>query len=115
MNKPVLRRDIQPITAIVKGRQMIAFHDPYRLTEHSIALDVNTLPILQLLDGRHDLRDIQTVLMKRQGGGIVYISEIESFIEMLDKACLLDSELYSDKMNRLRSEFTAQTKRFPVH
>jgi hypothetical protein len=115
MNKPVLRRDIQPITAIIKGRQMIAFHDPYRLTEHSIALDVNTLPILQLLDGRHDLRDIQTVLTKKQGGRIVYISEIESFIEMLDKACLLDSERYSDKMNRLRSEFTAQKKRLPVH
>jgi AmmeMemoRadiSam system protein B len=115
MDKPVLRRDIQPITAIIKGRQMIAFHDPYRLTEHSIALDVNTLPILQLLDGRHDLRDIQTVLTKKQGGRIVYISEIESFIEMLDKACLLDSERYSDKMNRLRSEFTAQKKRLPVH
>jgi hypothetical protein len=115
MNKPVLRRDIQPITVIVKGRQMIAFHDPYRLTEHSIALDVNTLPILQLLDGRHDLRDIQNVLMKSQGGRIVYISEIESFIEMLDKACLLNSELYSDKMNRLRNKFTAQTQRVPVH
>lgn len=115
MRKPTLRRDIQPIAAVIKGRQMIAFHDPYRLTEHSIALDVNTLPILQLLDGKHDLRDIQTLLMKRQGGRIVYISEIESFIETLDKAFLLDSELYNDKMNRLRGEFTMQQIRFPVH
>jgi len=115
MRKPVLRRDIQPIATIIKGRQMIAFHDPYHLTEHSIALDVNTLPILQLLDGENDLRDIQTLLMKRQGGRIVYISEIESFIEMLDKACLLNSELYTDKMNMLRTEFTMQQNRFPVH
>jgi len=115
MNKPVLRSDIQPIATIVKGRQMIAFHDPYRLTDHSIALDMNTLPILQLLDGKHDLRDIQTILMKRQGGRIVYISEIESFIETLDKACLLDSELYSNKMNRLRSEFSIEQNRRPVH
>jgi len=115
MRKPVLRRDIQPIATIIKGRQMIAFHDPYHLTEHSIALDVNTLPILQLLDGENDLRDIQTLLMKRQGGRIVYISEIESFIEMLDKACLLNSELYTDKMNMLRSAFTMQQNRFPVH
>jgi AmmeMemoRadiSam system protein B len=115
MNKPVLRRDIQPIVTIIKGRQMIAFHDPYHLTGDSIALDMNTLPLLQLLDGKHDLRDIQAILMKKQGGRIVYMSEIESFIETLDKAYLLDSELYSDKMNKLRSEFTMQQNRFPVH
>ena len=61
MDKPVLRRDIQPVATLVKGRQMIAFHDPYHLTDHSIALDINTLPILQLLDGEHNLRDIQAI------------------------------------------------------
>lgn len=115
MNKPVLRRDIQPVVTVIKGHQMIAFHDPYHLTGNSIALDMNTLPILQLLDGKHDLRDIQTLLMKSQGGRMVYISEIESFIDTLDKACLLDSDLYSHKMNRLRNEFGSQQNRFPVH
>lgn len=115
MNKPVLRSDIQPIATIVKGRQMIVFHDPYRLTDHSIALDMNTLPILQLLDGKHDLRDIQTILMKRQGGRIVYISEIESFIETLDRACLLDSDHFAHKLSKLRSEFSNRENRSPVH
>jgi hypothetical protein len=115
MDKPVLRRDVQPVATTIKGRRMIAFHDPYRLIDHGIALDINTLPILQLLDGFHDLRDIQTILMKRQGGRIVYVSEIESFIDSLDRACLLESPFFDQKMCGLRSEFSGQPIRLPVH
>ena len=115
MDKPVLRRDIQPVATTVKGRRMIQFHDPYNLTDHGIALDINTLPILQLLDGFHDLRDIQTILTKRQGGRIVYVSEIESFIESLDRACLLESPFFDQKMCGLRSEFSSKPIRLPVH
>jgi AmmeMemoRadiSam system protein B len=94
---------------------MIAFHDPYHLTDHGIALDYNTLSILQLLDGFHDLRDIQAMLMKQQGGRIVYVSEIESFIESLDRACLLESPSFHQKMCGLRSEFSNRPTRLPVH
>ena len=115
MDKLALRSDIQPVAAIVKGQQMIVFHDPYHLADHSIALDMNSLPILQLLDGKHDMKDIQIMLMQRQGGRIIYISEIESFIEKLDRACLLNSEFFSHKMNRLRNDFTKQQTRYPAH
>jgi hypothetical protein len=94
---------------------MIAFHDPYHLTDHGIALDFNTLPLLELLDGLHDLTDIQAVLMKRQGGRIVYVSEIESFIDSLDRACLLESPFFHQKMCGLRSEFCDRKTRLPVH
>ena len=115
MEKPVLRRDIQPIATTVNGRQVIVFHDPYHLTDHGIAIDIKTLPILQLLDGKHDLRDIQIIMMKQQGGRMVYISEIESFIEMLDGACLLNSEFYNNKMSSLRNDFNGRQRRLPVH
>jgi len=115
MEKPILRRDIQPVATVIKGRQMITFHDPYQLADHGIALDMNSLPILQLLDGNHNMRDIQMMLMQRQGGRMVYISEIESFIETLDKACLLNSEFFSHKMNGLRNEFKNRQTRSPVH
>jgi AmmeMemoRadiSam system protein B len=115
MEKPALRRDIQPVATMIKGRQMIAFHDPYHLADHSIVLDMNALPILQLLDGNHDMRDIQMMLMQRQGGRMVYISEIESFIETLDKACLLNSDIFNHKMNGLRNDFKKMQTRPPVH
>ena len=110
-----MRRDIQPVATTIKGRRMITFLDPYHLTDHGVALDFNTLPILQLLDGFHDLRDIQAMLIKRQGGRIVYVSEIESFIESLDRACLLESPFFNQKMWKLRSEFSSQRTRLPVH
>lgn len=115
MDKPVLRRDIQPVATTIKGRRMIAFHDPYQLTDHGVALDINTLPILQLLDGFHDLRDIQAILMKRQGGRIVYVSEIESFIESLDRSCLLESPFFHQKMCEVRNAFCNRPTRLPVH
>jgi AmmeMemoRadiSam system protein B len=115
MQKPVLRADIQPVTTFVDGRQKITFHDPYDLIDKRVAIDIHLVPLLQLLDGRHDIRDIQMVLMKRQGGRIVYISEVESWIEQLDQACLLNSEFYHHKMNRLRDEFISQKNRLAAY
>ncbi len=114
MQKPVLRSDIQPVTTFVGGRRMITFHDPHQLTDKKIAIDMHLLPLLQLLDGRHDLRDIQMGLMQRHGGRMVYISDIESLIEQFDQACLLNSESFQNKMYRLRSEFIGRKDRLPV-
>jgi AmmeMemoRadiSam system protein B len=115
MEKPVLRRDIQPVGTIINGRQMITFHDPYQLSDSNIALDASSLPILQLLDGSHDVRDIQIILMKRQGGRIVYTSEIESFINKLDRAFLLHSESFKNRLNELRRDFSSRDNRLPMH
>ncbi|MCX5853526.1 MAG: AmmeMemoRadiSam system protein B [Deltaproteobacteria bacterium] len=115
MHKPLLRADIQPVTTMIEGRRKITFHDPYQLTDERIAIDMQLLPVLQILDGRHDLRDIQMILMKEQGGRIVYISEVESLIERLDHACLLNSEFFHHKMNILRADFMNQKNRFPAY
>ncbi|HUH65919.1 MAG TPA: AmmeMemoRadiSam system protein B, partial [Syntrophales bacterium] len=115
MDKPILRRDIQPIATEVNGRRMIAFHDPFHIADHRIALDFSTLPILQMLDGEHDLADIQAMLTRRQGGQIAYMSEIASFIESLDKACLLESLSFNERMCALRSEFGRRQVRLPIH
>jgi AmmeMemoRadiSam system protein B len=115
MQKPVLRSDIQPVTTVVNGRRMIAFHDPYELTDSRMAIDMHLLPLLQFLDGTHDLRDIQMGLMKQQGGRMVCISEIESLIEQLDQACILNSESFRNKMHRLRVEFINRENRLPVY
>lgn len=115
MQKPVLRSDIQPVTTFVNGRRMIAFHDPHELTDSRLAIDVHLLHFLQLLDGRHDLRDIQMGLMKQQGGRMVYMSEIESLIEQLDQACILNSESFRNKLHRLRDEFINRKNRLPVY
>jgi AmmeMemoRadiSam system protein B len=115
MNKPAFRRDIQPIIILIRGRRMIRFHDPYQLADNGIAVDAAMLPLLQMLDGNHDVRDIQLMFMKQQSGRIVYLSEIESFVQGLDRACLLESEFFLDRLSRLKSEFMNLRIREPVH
>jgi AmmeMemoRadiSam system protein B len=115
MLKPVLRSDIQPVTTFVEGRQMITFHDPHHLSDKRIAIDMHLLPLLQQLDGQYDLRDIQMALMKRHGGRIIPIAQVESLIEQLDQACLLKSASFHHKMNRLQAEFSSQKNRLPVY
>ncbi len=115
MNKPALRRDIQPTALLIGGRRMIRFHDPYHLADNGVAVDAAMLPFLQMLDGRHDLRDIQILLMKQQGGRIIPISEIESFVQSQDGASLLESDLFRERLLRLRSEFASRRTREPVH
>jgi AmmeMemoRadiSam system protein B len=115
MNKPVFRRDIQPVVIRIGDRRMIRFHDPYQLSDNGIAVDASMTPFLQLFDGYHDLRDIQLALMKQQGGRIVPIEEIESFVRRLDGACLLDSDAFRDRLARLKNDFMNRGTRDPVH
>jgi len=115
MDTPILRRDIQMIPAQSQGRRMIAFLDPYRLTEGTIALDMRLLPILKLLDGTHTLQDIQTALMRQQGGTMVPLSEVESFLDGLDRAFLLQSPHYDEGMKALQEAFNRLDRRYPVH
>ncbi len=114
MEKPLLRADIQPVPAMAGERQVITFIDPFRLAENSIAIDIRLLPMLRLLNGQHDLRDIQREMTINQQGQIAYLSEIETFIDHLDKAFLLNSASFRKKMEGLREDFRSQQDRHPV-
>ena len=54
IEKPALRTDIQMVMTLVEGRRMIVFQDPHDLSDQRIAIDAGALPLLQMLDGRHD-------------------------------------------------------------
>lgn len=66
MNNPQLRMDIQPVPVTVGKRRMISFHDPLSLAEDSLALDLGTVPLLQLLDGSRGMKDIQAELVRME-------------------------------------------------
>ena len=114
MDAPLLRNDIQMIPATAHGRRMIAFLDPYRLIDNNVAVDINLLPILQILNGTHTLRDIQMALIRQQGGHLIPLSEVESFLEGLDRAFLLNSLQFKEKIEKLQNEFKDQEERYPI-
>jgi hypothetical protein len=115
MKNPRLRPDIQMVASILEGRRVITFHDPYQLGGRMVAVDMNLLPLLELLDGRHSARDIQMAMMSRQGGRLVFQTEIESFIDQLDRVFLLDSDLFRERMRKVREDFEREPKRPFVH
>jgi AmmeMemoRadiSam system protein B len=115
MAKPCLRRDIQLIPTVMDGKQMVVIMDPLNLTHNSVALDQGILPLLRILDGSNDFRDIQTILMRQRGGTLVPLSEIEAFINKLDEHLLLESNHFNERIAALYEEFNSRPDRPPSH
>ena len=115
MKKPQLRRDIQPVPITMGSQQMITFVDPLQLSERCPAIGRDAVFILEMLDGTHDLRDIQMEMMRLSGGSLVPISTIESFVEQLDQAYLLESERFLETKRAFVEEFEGNPKRMPSH
>ena len=115
MENPALRTDIQMIMTRVEGRRVVVFQDPYELSRQQLAVDAGALPLLQMLDGRHGIRDIQRELTNRSGGRLVCLPDIESFLERLDGAFLLDSEAYRREMHSLCDAFSRDERRPCAH
>jgi AmmeMemoRadiSam system protein B len=111
MTNPQLRRDIQLVSITVEGRQMITFIDSLKLVQAGFAIDKRMIPLLQMLDGKNDLRDIQMGLMRLMGGTIVPISEVEAFIGQLDRHFILESDAFHQKKTDLMEEFAQKTER----
>lgn len=115
MTNPLLRRDIQLIPTVIDGKQVVMIMDPLNLTENGVALDRGVIPLLQMLDGNHTFRDIQMVLMRRSGGTLIPLSEIEAFIHQLDDIFLLESDRLHEHVTALYEEFNRQPSRAPSH
>lgn len=115
VEKPALRMDIQMVMTLIEGRRMIVFQDPYDLCDQRIAVDAAALPLLQMLDGRHEIRDIQRELTNRSGGRLVYLSDIKAFLDSLDRAFLLNSQSFRREMDSLFADFSRQEQRLCIH
>ncbi len=109
-----MRRDLQAVPLTHEGRQVITFIDPMRLTREGFALDARVAPLLALMDGQHDLRDIQEVLMHLSGGSIVPLEDIEALIHQFDRAFLLESEAFRLKRTAVMEDFAGKTTREPM-
>lgn len=111
---PRLRHDIQAVPLIIDGRNLVTFIDPLRIAGTGLALDQRALPLVAMLDGTHDLRDIQAVFMRLSGGAIIPISDVEALVAQLDAAFLLESEAFLSRKRELSEDFARSTVREAV-
>ncbi len=82
-------RSVEPVPVMVRGRQAIGLKDPLQLGEGMVCVQREALAVLALLDGKHTLRDIQERLT-RQSGQLVFLENIQTILDKLDEALLLD-------------------------
>jgi len=113
MDYPKLR-PVEAIPVQHQGRPVLLLRDPEGITQAVALVPYSLAPILQLFDGKHSIRDIQTELARRTGE-IVFTDLIRGLAEQLDQHLLLDNDRFREHYQRLVEDFRAAPVRAAAH
>ncbi len=105
-NLPKLRDDLEIIPTSYQGQKAVIVRDALGLIRNPIVLQGAALSLVGLINGRNDIQDIQSEIVRRQGGIFVSRESVERLVAELDAAFLLDSERYRAAKQGLRDEYT---------
>lgn len=111
--KPILRR-IDVIPGEYQGKPVIFLRDPVGFVDEAIAFPQNILIFLSLMDGEHDLRDLQAEAMKRFGE-LIPLEEIIQLVKFLDEKGYLWSENFEKIKERAYEKWFNQRLRLMAH
>ncbi len=100
---PKLRR-VNANPVIQNGRPYILLQDPLKLSENSIILPQNVVPLLSLCDGTRDAQSLSAALAIRHGQ-MIPSTEIERLLNALDEAFLLENERFMKAMGQALYEY----------
>ncbi len=105
--KPKLR----PVDLIpMPGEEKFLLRDPLGYGERALVLSRRVLPLLALMDGEHDLRDLQ-VAASRAWGELVFADVVVRLVKQLDGCLFLDSPHFQQEKRRREEEFARQRVR----
>jgi AmmeMemoRadiSam system protein B len=111
--KPLLRQvDLFP--GEFQGQQVVLLRDPVGIVDEVIALPQGILFLLALMDGEHDLRDLQAEATKRTGQ-IVPLEEIVKLVSLLDAKGFLWSKSFEEIKERAYQAWFQQRLRLMAH
>ena len=120
IEKPCLRRDIELVQAAAQdGSPMIVVRDPFELAdEGNVAIRSEALKLLVLLDGSRSIEELRLELLAQsaRAGQLtpIPIEVLQSFLNQLDKAYLLDNRRYREARRNLVEQFSGIETRPPV-
>jgi len=109
-----IRAGIEAAPATREGRDVLVLHDRGGISPDLI-VDRGVAPLLALMDGTQDLRDIQVTLMRRGGLGLVPLDRIQGFVQRLDDHLLLDNARYRDHFRELAQAYRLERVRPAAH
>jgi AmmeMemoRadiSam system protein B len=108
---PALRTDIDLMPVRLEGRDVILVRDPLGIIAPNAALSGEVAPYLPIFNGLSTVDDLQIVMMRRQGGSLVFRSEAERIVGELSRMGILQTESYREAKERLVREFDASPER----
>jgi len=120
IEKPSLRNDIELVQATgADGTPMIVVRDPFELSDGgSVVMRNDALNVLVLLDGSRTIEEIRLELLAQtaRAGQLTPIPRevLESFLNQLDQAYLLDNQRYQKARREIVEKFTRLKVRPPV-
>ena len=110
--KPKLRA-LEFVPVELNGKRYLYVKDPLGVVPEGIALPISMVPILQLLDGTRDVKDVQYGVF-RMTGQLLSQGEVEAVIGKLDELFILESENFSRRLREVVEEFSREPVRKPI-
>lgn len=114
-SRPLVRRDLQYIPVQHGGQPVILVRDPLGLVPEGRAVAVGLYQFMTILDGTMTIRDLQTALMRRQGGVLVGADELNKILSYLDDSFFLDSSRFRQAKDEIVNDFCVKKVRPPSH
>ncbi len=108
---PALRTDIDFLTAHLEGRDMILVRDPLGIVSPNAALSAEIAPYLPLFNGSTTIDELQIIMMRHQGGSLVFRSATERIVEDLSRLGILQTDSYRAAKDRITKEFATSPER----
>ena len=104
---PKLRSDIEFVPTSHKGEQAVLVRDSLGLVPEPVMLHGDSLQMLQLIDGRNSIQDIQLIIMRNSGNVFVAKEAIRNYLHELDDIFLLESSRYQEHKRKLIDEYAS--------
>ncbi len=92
---------------------MLHVQDPLSLSDKTIVVPQPVAPLLALLDGTRDLDEVRAAFLLRSSAYLTP-SQIESLIENLDQALLLDNRRFRNAVQEVVTAYRSQPSRQPA-
>src|SRR3972149_9104363 len=108
---PALRTDIDLMPVRLEGRDVILVRDPLGIVAPNAALSGEVAPYPPIFNGLSTVDDLQIVMMRRQGGSLVFRSEAERIVGELSRLGILQTEAYREAKERIGPGDTARPPR----
>ena len=96
-----------------EGRPVLQLQDPLRLSDGVIMVPQPMAPLLALLDGKRDPEAVRASFLLRSGVPLLP-GQIETFIQSLDQAFLLDNQRFRDAVEEALSSYRSGPFRTPA-